>query len=221
VIPGCYYIMGGLYTSGVCVDWLRNMLLPDGDPSYHEYLALASAAPAGSGGVFFVPHLRVASPPQNDPKARGTFIGLSTDTTRGALARAVLEGLAYESFYSASAMAGMVDRPIESAVVVGGGTRNDLLMRIKAAVYDRTLEIVETEEATTLGAALLAGLGVGLYRDVADAGAHLQIGRRAVAPDPALVSLYAERYQAVYVHIYTALRDLHHTISERFIAGEC
>ena len=169
--------------------------------------------------MFFVPHLRLANPPENDPKARGTFIGLSTDTTRGALARAVLEGLAYESFHSASAMAEMVDRPIESVVVVGGGTRNDLLMRIKAAVYDRTLEIVETEEATTLGAALLAGLGVGLYRDAADARAHLQIGRRAVPPDPALAAQYAERYQAVYVHIYSALRDLHHTISERFIGG--
>jgi xylulokinase len=218
VVPGRYYIMGGLYTSGACVDWLRALLMPGGEQSYAELLALAAEAPVGSGGVFFVPHLRGATLPSDDPDARGTFIGLSTDTSRASLARAVLEGLAYEAFQSASAMTEVVGLPIERDFLIGGGTRNDLLLEIKATLANRTLQVVETEEATTLGAALLAGMGVGLYSDAADAQRHLRSDRRAVQPNAVLAAVYADRYRSVYVHIFESLRELHHIISQRFRA---
>ncbi len=216
VTPGYYYIMGGLYTSGACVDWVRDLLQLKSS-SYAEFVALASQAPVGSGGVFFVPHLRMASAPYSDPKGRASFIGLSADSKTPAVARAVLEGMAYEAFHCASTVMQMAGRSTERYVVIGGGTRNELLMQIKAAVTNRDLQIVDTDEATTLGAALLAGMGVGAYRDATDAQQHLHLGQRVVSPDPVAASAYAERYEAVYVHIYQALRALHHTISDRFV----
>jgi len=216
VVSNCYYIMGGLYTSGASVDWFMEQILPSDNRSYDALLTLAAQAPPGSLGVFFVPHLRLGSPPHYDPKARGAFIGLSTDVNRSSLARALFEGLAYEAFLSMTTMAEMVKTPIERIVLIGGGTRNNLLLEIKATVADRALQVVEVEEATTLGAALLAGIGIGLYRDAADAQMCLRHNQRLIQPDPALVSFYRNQYRTVYMCIYETLRPLHHTISEHF-----
>ncbi|MCB0214080.1 MAG: carbohydrate kinase, partial [Anaerolineae bacterium] len=95
VIEGHYYAGGGLYASGANVEWWREIIGPDDD--YATLITEARQVPPGSLGVHFLPHLRMANPPYDDPKGRGSFVGLTTDAKRGVLFRAILEGLAYES----------------------------------------------------------------------------------------------------------------------------
>ncbi|MBA3414674.1 MAG: FGGY-family carbohydrate kinase [Chloroflexia bacterium] len=207
VVGGRPYVFAGQYTSGACVAWVRD-LVGNGD-GYETLLAEAAAAPPGSLGVCFLPHLRLANPPHDDPKSRGAFVGLSTDVGRGALVRATLEGLAFETraTYEPLFAYPEVTRPA-SVRVIGGSTRNDLLMGIKATVMGQPLTVVEAEEATALGAAILGGLGAGVYPDVAGALASLDLGEHAVEPNPAERDLYEQIYQRVYRPLYDRVAPL-------------
>lgn len=211
VVEGRYYVHGGIYTSGACVAWWRDVVSREHDLA--ALIAEAAAVPPGSLGACFVPHLRLANPPHDDPQARGTFVGLTTDTGRGALFRAVLEGLALESRLSLDALlsyAGVA--PLRCLVAIGGGTRNSLLMGIKASVLDQTVAVTDVDEATSLGAAILGGLGAGVYRDAQDAAATLHLGRLNIEPDPAQTQVYEPLYREVYRRIYPAVREIHHLI---------
>ena len=204
VVPGRYYAFGGQYTTGAAIDWIRSIIGPD--LPYGEMARAAAAEPVGSGGVTFLPHLRMAAPPVDDPLPGGAFIGLSTDTTPGALTRAVLEGLAFqsrESFERLLHHAGITD--IVSLLAIGGVARNDLLMAIKAAVMDRPFTVAHIEEATTLGAAMLGGIGAGVYPDAAAAIAALDRPCSPVVPDPAAVPAYDALYGQVFRPLYAAL----------------
>jgi xylulokinase len=211
VVPGRYYVLGGLYTAGVCIDWLREIL--GGDLDYAALIAAAEGVPPGSFGATFLPHLRLANPPHDDPAGRGAFIGLTTDVKRDALARAVLEGLAYESRYSLQALAAYpgVAAP-RQIYAVGGGTRNRLWMQIKASVLDQAIHVLDIAEVTALGAAVLGGLGAGIYPDVPSALAALHCERTPVQPVREHVPFYDACYRRLYQQIYPAVRDLHHTI---------
>ncbi len=211
VVSGRYYILGGVYTSGACIEWFRETLGNGAD--YATLIAEAEAVPPGSLGVCFLPHLRLANPPHVDPRSRGAFIGLSTDVKRGVLFRAVLEGLACESRHSLQAHLTHpgVETP-RDICAIGGGTRNRLLMQIKATVLNRTIAIANADEATALGAAVLAGLGAGVYPDLPSALSRLRYTRTPIHPIPDQVDTYETHYQQVYRKVYPTLRPLHHTI---------
>jgi xylulokinase len=157
----------------------------------------------------------MASPPRVDPRARGALIGLTTDTGREAVTRAVLEGLAMESLSTLQPLLAypQVVAP-RSVVAIGGGTRTSLLMRIKASVMNLDYEILEAEEATALGAALLGGIGAGVYASVDEARGAMRYGVRAVAPSPEEVPMYASIYRDVYRRIYPAIAPLSQVISD-------
>ncbi len=147
-------------------------------------------------------------------EARGAWFGLSADSTRPALYRAILEGLAFEARETVDDLAGLPGlRPIGSIRAIGGNTRNHLLMRIKASVYGRAIVTAEMAEATALGAALLGGRAAGVFPDLASALDGLRTNDRVVEPEPAWVSRYDAHYRAVYRPAYAALRPLHHAAS--------
>src|SRR5919107_198669 len=162
-VAGQYYVFGGQYTSGASVEWVRGV---SGGVDYDTLVAEAEEVPPGSLGAFFLPHLRLANPPYDDPAARGAFVGLSTDVGRGELFRAVLEGLAYDSRNSLEpllAHAGLDG--LRAIHAIGGGTPNPPLLRIKASVLGQEITVSGVEEATSLGAAILGGVGPGGYGD--------------------------------------------------------
>jgi xylulokinase len=99
-------------------------------------------------------------------------------------------------------------------VAIGGGTRNTVLMQIKASVMNLSHRVVEAEEATALGAALLGGLGAGVYRDVDEAVAAMRYGQHQVEPEPGQVETYETIYQEVYRRFYPAVAPLSQTISD-------
>ncbi len=214
VVDGRTYVFAGQYTSGASVSWWRDVLSgPAEKLDWETMLAEAAAVPPGSLGVTFLPHLRLANPPHDDPRSRGAFVGLSTDATRGVMTRAVLEGIAFESRNSLDGIvrhAG-VEAPREFRAI-GGSTRNSLLMSIKASIMRQPQRIVGLEEGTALGAAMLGGLGAGVYPDAESAIAALDAATRDVEPDPAAVPIYEEVYQQVFRPLYDAVAPLSHEI---------
>ncbi|MCB9106740.1 MAG: carbohydrate kinase [Anaerolineales bacterium] len=211
VVGGQYYVLIGLYTSGACVDWLREIMGETTD--FTGLIAEAEQVPPGSLGVCFLPHLRFANPPHDDPKGRGAFIGLSTDAKRGVLFRALLEGLAYEARYSLEtllAYPGMA--PLQQTYISGGSTRNRLLVQLRATILNQPLIMVDVAEATSLGAAILGGLGAGIYADTTSVGNTIRHNRITIDPVPDNVPVYNAYFEQVYKHIYASLRDLHHRV---------
>ena len=211
VVPDRYYVLGGIYTSGASIEWLRGVLGKDLD--YGTLIAEAEGVPPGSLGVSFLPHLRLANPPYNDQKSRGAFVGLSADAARGVLFRAVLEGLAFESRLILEALGSHhAVPPLQDIHAIGGNTRNRLLMQIKATVLNRTFILADIEEAVALGAALLGGLGAGVYPSVAAALGGLRYARTAIEPVAEQVDRYDALFRQIYREMYPALRPIHHNI---------
>lgn len=209
VVAGHYYVLAGLYTSGACVDWFRELMGAEAD--HASLIAEAGQVSPGSLGVSFLPHLRLANPPYDDPQGRGAFIGLSTDAKRGVLFRAILEGLAYEARHSLEALLAYPGvAPLQNLYLIGGSTRNQLLVQLKATIFNQTVIVSEVTETTSLGAAVLGGLGAGVYPDLGTALATLRYKQVTVEPDAGLAPRYEAYFRQVYQKIYLALRDLHH-----------
>ena len=213
------YIYGGLYTSGVCYDWIRQAA--SGGASHEALLASAEAVAPGSLGVTFIPHLRLSNTPHMDSQARAAFIGLTTDAGTPELTRAVLEGIALEGRATIEPLlryAGLP--PLTDAVVVGGTARNELLLRIKASVMNMRLHVLETEEAGALGAAMLGGIAAGVYASVDDAAGAIVRKDRVIEPDPDAVEIYDTIFTDVYQSMYDALRPFNHRLYDLFTGSE-
>jgi xylulokinase len=211
-VAGQYYVFGGQYTSGASVEWWREIL--DG-ADYDALISEAEDVPPGSFGAFFLPHLRLANPPYDDPAARGAFVGLSTDVGRGALFRAVLEGLAYDSRNSLEPLLAHTGlEELRAIHAIGGGTQNRLLMSIKATVMNQEITVSGIEEATSLGAAILGGIGAGIYPDIPSALEELHHDQNTVEPVADEVAFYEAAFKKVYANLYPTLRDIHHEIGD-------
>ena len=211
-----YYANVGLHAHGATLDWLRALLVPDLPlaDGFAQVNALGSSAPPGSRGAVFQPHLRGISRPIYDPLSRGAFVGLSFQTGRAEMARAVVEGMAFAWRLALESLEQATGLRVEDITVIGGGARNPLWLRVKADITQRTLHVLEVEEAVAWGAAALAGVGVGIFRDAADVRARVRFDETGVAPDPALAALYDDVYTHHYRPVYDALKSVHHRISQ-------
>jgi xylulokinase len=175
-------------------------------------MAAAAASPPGARRAMFLPHFSAAGCPVVDERSLGAFVGLSNLVTAGDMLRAVIEGLDYQFLDIVTAMEslGVLGAPYR-IVAVGGATRNEFWMQNKADVTGRPIEVPDIEEATPLGAAILAGIGLGIYRDEQDA--FQRVGRpgRVFQPDARASRLYAERFP-VYRQLYRALAPISHRL---------
>jgi xylulokinase len=170
--------MGVMLSAAGSAAWLRSVLGSD----FATLDAEAAQSPPGSEGLLFAPYLAGERTPHPDPGARGAFVGLSVRHDRGALWRAVLEGVAYGLRDSLELLHELGARP-ESARVSGGGARSELWLRILASVLGLPLETTESEEGSALGAALLAGIRAGVFSDADDAVARCVRPRRRIEPE--------------------------------------
>ena len=158
--------------------------------------------------------------PHIDPRSRGAFVGLTTDVTRGAMTRAIFEGLAYEARAALEPLLELASSErIEDVIMIGGGTRNDLLTQLKASIFNANVRVLDLEEATALGAAILGGIGAGVYRDAKDALASIQATPTLVEPNPADVPVYDEYFRQIFEPLYETLREANHAI-HRLTHGE-
>jgi xylulokinase len=194
--------MGVMLSAAGSLRWLRDAAAPG-----EEFSALVAEAEAwqpGAEGLTFLPYLAGERTPHADPDARGAFTGLSLRHDRGALVRAVLEGVAFGLRDSLDLVAEMGPRPA-LARVSGGGARSDLWLRIVASVLELPLERTAADEGAAFGAALLGGVAGGVWADVGEAVAAAVRTTGAVEPEPAWIEPYREARER-YLALYPALR---------------
>ena len=203
-VPGSWLIENPGFVSGGSTLWLATGLLgvPQG-----EIFTLARGAPPASEGVLFLPALSGSTAPRWNDAMRGAFLGLAMNHTPAHAARAVLEGCAY-------ALRDIVDRLDALGLghgevrIVGGGARDDLWASIKADVLGRPVRRVLTEEATAVGAAMVAGVGAGVFDDFSAASVAVQLDPQAIEPEPAAQRQYADaygRYRVAFDAVESAL----------------
>jgi xylulokinase len=197
-VPGCWHAMGVMLSAAGSLRWLRDVAAPG--VAYDDLLASAAAWPAGVEGLMFAPYLAGERTPHADPDARSAFTGLSIRHDRGALVRAVLEGVAFGLRDSLELVCDLGARP-ESGRVSGGGARADLWLAIVASVLDLPLERVAVDEGAAFGAAILGGVAAGIWPDVPAAVAETVKPGTRIEPVAEWVPIYAEareRYRALY-----------------------
>ena len=208
-----FYRGGAINSSGGAIEWLRSLL---GGTSYQQLIAEAGRIAPGSAGVSFLPHLAYSPPPHADIAARGAFVGLTAATERGALFRAVLEGLAMEARGIVDGMTALEGtRPPDTIVVTGGNTRNRLLLEIKASTYGRPMTIIAEPEATALGAALMGGIAAGLRADLREALEEIEQERLVVEPWPAWIPVYDELSKTVHSRLYATVHPVNTVLAKR------
>ncbi len=198
-----FFILSSPVYAGGAMEWFRGLV---GHPSYETLIGEGEAARPGADGVVYLP--RMVGPTSSDPEhpVRGAFIGLNNDTTRGTLYRAVIEGLAMRTAFivdSLGAIGGLP--PVDRIRLIGGGARNRLFNAIKAAAYGRPVTVVDTSEATALGAALLGGVAAGLWPDLDVALSGLDRHEHVVEPDEALVQRYQDVRRSAFDHLQPIL----------------
>ena len=202
--PGAYIVEAATLTSGVAQRWLMELLGLDADDP--AALALwaqeAAAVPAGSHGLLWLPHFKGAGSPHWDPRARGTLHHISLSTTRGDLARALLEAIAIE-LAEGLAVVEPLCGPVATVHVAGGMTRSALFNQIQADVLERPLRRFASNEATSEGAWIAGCVASGLAASHAQAFGRLaqRDPPAAYDPDPAAVAVYRRqraRARAVY-----------------------
>jgi xylulokinase len=164
----------------------------DGVPDWDHIIDLAAGSPVGSNGVFFLPHMSGSHCPVLDHKSAGAFVGLRNIATRGDLLRAVIEGMNYQFTQIVRAFGHSLGVKGDSIVAIGGPTKNRLWMQNKADVSGIAVEVPDIEEAVPLGAAILAGIGSGVYQDEEDAFRQVHRAGRVYEPDPANHAMYGE-----------------------------
>jgi xylulokinase len=190
--------MGVMLSAAGSMRWLRDAVTP-GLP-FDRLSDEAARWDAGSGDLLFLPYLSGERTPHNDPTARGAFIGLGLEHDRGALARAVMEGVAYGLRDSLDLLASLGERP-RVGRASGGGAVSDLWLRIVASALEMPLEQTEVEAGSAYGAALLAGVAAGAFADVEDAASRCVRITARIDPDEAWTSTYragSVRFRAAY-----------------------
>ncbi|KUJ58072.1 sugar kinase [Streptomyces sp. NRRL F-5122] len=202
-LPGTRSLAGGMATSGVITDWLRDLL---GVPDHHALLAEAEASGPGAKGLLMLPYFAGERTPVADPDARGVIAGLTVEHTRGDLYRAALEASAYGVRHNVEAMRA-AGADIRRVVAVGGGTRGGLWTRIVSDVTGLEQEIRSVTIGASYGAAFLAAAAI---VDV-DIDTWNPVHERVV-PDVRRRSRYDDLY-GLYLRLYPATRDIGHALA--------
>jgi xylulokinase len=203
-VPGAWHAMGVMLSAAGSLRWLRDTVAPG--VAFGDLIEQAAAWPPGTEGLLFLPYLAGERTPHADPDARGAFTGLSIRHDRGALVRAVLEGVAFGLRDSLDLITELGGKP-ELGRVSGGGARSDLWLQIVASVLELPLQRVAVDEGAAFGAAILGGVAAGVWPDVRTAAGATVTPHGTIEPIPEWVEIYRERRQQ-YRALYPALRDL-------------
>ena len=213
VVPGRWLLQGGTVAGGAALNWFerefgaqeRQDSARDGVSSFAELSLAAGRIPPGSEGLVFLPYLAGERSPIWDVHARGVFYGVDFAKTRAHFARAVMEGVAYALRHNLET-AEQSGAAVGALRAMGGAANSTVWTQIKADVTGKTLEVPASDTATALGAALLAGVGIGWYADCAQAAENTVRVRRRHTPNPANRAAYEAGYQT-YRSLYENLKQ--------------
>jgi len=193
---GRYHLMGCMLSAASCNKWWMDDII-----GTKEYAAeQKNITGLGENSVYFLPYLMGERSPHNNPDARGTFIGMTMDTTRADMTQAVLEGVAF-ALRDSLEVAKSLGICLERTKICGGGAKSPLWKKMIANVLNLKVDVIESEEGPALGAAMLAAVACGEYATVEEIAAKLVKVIDTVEPEPELVEKYEARY-AVFKQIY-------------------
>jgi xylulokinase len=210
-VPGMWHFMGVMLSAAGSLQWYRDTLTPG--ISFDDLLKEAESVPAGSEGLQFLPYLSGERTPHPDPLARGAFIGLTLRHGRGHMTRAVLEGVAFglKDIFALIQNAGLGE--IVQVRASGGGIKSPLWRQILASVLEAELTTVGVVEGAAYGAALLAGVGAGVWPNVATACKKVVKMAEIAKPNERQVGIYRVMYP-IYRELYPALKSTFKRLSE-------
>jgi xylulokinase len=208
-VAGRWHVMGVTQAAGLSLRWFRDNFGTRSNDSRDPYEQLseeAAAVPPGSDGVLWTPYLMGERTPHLDPHARAALIGLAANHGHGHVIRAIMEGVAFSLRDSFSIFAEM-KVPVTTIRLGGGGARSPLWRQIQADIYGHAVEVLQAEEGAAYGAALLAGVGAGVWSTVDEACQRSVRVSKQIEPDPKTSTLMNQQYE-LYRRIYPALRDI-------------
>lgn len=214
VVPDTWIYQGAMSFTGAANEWFLKQFygelrgLEDIAAAYKIMNHDATKAAPGSGGVIFLPYMLGERSPIWDSYARGVFFGISTKTTRRDMNRSVLEGCGYGLRQMCEIAERITGDKIECFSSIGGGAKSDVWAQIKADITGRVIRVLDIHDMAPIGAALLAGVGVGIFRDVYEASEKVDKKvYREFIPNPDFADVYSRRYVS-YLNLYPALKDI-------------
>ena len=199
---GCYHLMGCMLSAASCNKWWMDEIIGTKDYAGEQ----EKIEKLGENNVYFLPYLMGERSPHNNPNARGTFIGLTMDSTRADMTQAVLEGVAFairDSFEVAKSLGIRIER----TKICGGGAKSPLWKKMIANILNIKVDVIESEEGPALGGAMLAAVANGEFASVEDAAAKIVKVIDTVKPEPELAAKYEEKYRK-FAKIYPTVKDL-------------
>ena len=210
-LPDRYQVMDCILFGATALDWYLDRFGSDvraraartGSNVYDLLLASAAHADPRARGLVWLPNVR-GTP--TDPSVRGAFLGIRESHTAGDFVRAILEGICYEVRGRIDEFERLFGAAVQRVVAVGGAARSPFWSQLRADITGRTVEVLATEEAASLGGAMLAGIAAGIYPDHEAAVRQVYRVRRRFAPDPRRREQYDDCYRRVYRTCGTALR---------------
>ncbi len=199
---GHYHLMGCMLSAASCNKWWMEDILDTKDFAAQQ----EGITKLGENHVYFLPYLMGERSPHNDPKARGTFTGITMDTTREDMTQAVLEGVAF-ALRDSFEVAKLLGIDIERTKICGGGAKSPLWKKMIANILNIKVDTLANEEGPALGGAMLAAVANGEYKDVAEAADAIVKVTATEEPDAELAAKYEKRYQT-FRSIYPQLKGV-------------
>ncbi|MBP5265234.1 MAG: xylulokinase [Lachnospiraceae bacterium] len=199
---GGFHLMGCMLSAASCNKWWMDEIIGTKDYAAEQ----KDITKLGENHVYFLPYLMGERSPYNDPYARGTFIGMTMDTTRADMTQAVLEGVAF-ALRDSIEVARSLGIHIDASKICGGGAKSPLWKTIIANVLNIRLDILKTEEGPSMGGAMLAAVANGEYASVEDAAKAIVEVVDHVEPTPELAAKYEARYQQ-FKQVYPTVKAL-------------
>lgn len=215
-VPNSFYALGSIFTGGLAMNWLSSVLNDRTAGSYSpddivELGNLAAQMSAEESRLWFLPFMVGRGSPDYSADARACFIGLSANSDRGALARAVMEGVAFNVRECLDVFAG-IGSPATRIHIGGGGTKLPIWRSILAGVVGQDVHLMETSDASAIGSAILAGVGIGAFDDVVTAAQSIVQAGEAIKPSATDIATYEKKY-GTYRKLISSLEPLFHEIA--------
>ena len=199
---GGYHLMGCMLSAASCNKWWMDEIIGTKDYAAEQ----AQISKLGENHVYFLPYLMGERSPHNEPNARGTFIGMTMDTSRADMTQAVLEGVAF-ALRDSLEVAKSLGIRLERTKICGGGAKSPLWKKMIANILNLKVDVIESEEGPAMGGAMLAAVACGEYASVEEVAEKFVKVTGTVEPDPELVAKYEDRYQK-FRQIYPACKTL-------------
>ena len=199
---GTYHLMGCMLSAASCNKWWMDEILKTKEYTKEQ----EGIDKLGENHVFFLPYLMGERSPHNNPNARGTFTGITMDTTREDMTQAVLEGVAF-ALRDSLEVAKSLGIPITRTKICGGGAKSPLWCKMIANILNLKVDKIESEEGPALGAAMLAAVGCGVYGSVEEIAEKMVKVVDTIEPEPSIAAKYDEKY-AQFKQIYPACKPL-------------